>query len=141
MQLQPQVHQKYQSIATIIELHIQQFHTKEGEQNHKFLKVDFAYVNPIQDGPFRGCSRSPKSVTHTPQWWNFAWLYHTWRRSKKYINHVTHPLDSADISNFSPAISIFCYISMVISRNTDIDCILIHNSQFFSLFLSLWGLC
>ena len=65
MQLQPQVHQKYQSIATIIELHIQQFYTKEGEQNHKFLKVDFAYVNPIQDGPFRGCSRS-QNLSHIP---------------------------------------------------------------------------
>ena len=26
------------------------------------------------------------------------------------MNHVTHPLSSADISNFSPEISKFCYI-------------------------------
>ena len=30
---------KVQSIYTHTELHIQQFHTKEWEQNHKFLKV------------------------------------------------------------------------------------------------------
>ena len=44
-------------------------------------------VNPIQDGPFRGCSSmgwgqqkgplSLKSVTHTIQWWNLAQLYYT----------------------------------------------------------------
>ena len=34
-----QIHQKYQSIATLTALHLQQFHTKEWEQNHKFLKV------------------------------------------------------------------------------------------------------
>ena len=34
-----QVHQKYQSIATLTALHIQQFGTKDWEQNHKFLKV------------------------------------------------------------------------------------------------------
>ena len=29
---------------------------------------------------------------------------------KKYINHVTHLLNSADFSAFSPEISKFCYI-------------------------------
>ena len=32
------------------------------------------------------------------------------RKIQKYINHVTHPLSSADISIFSPKISKFCYI-------------------------------
>ena len=32
------------------------------------------------------------------------------RRSKKYMNHVTHPLRSTDISIFLPKISKFCYI-------------------------------
>ena len=32
------------------------------------------------------------------------------RKIQKYINHVTHPLSSADISIFSPEISRFCYI-------------------------------
>ena len=55
-------------------------------------------------------SPSLKSVTHILQWWNLAQLYLTQRRSKKYMNHVTHPLSSADISIFSPEISKFCYI-------------------------------
>ena len=53
---------------------------------------------------------SLKSVTHILQWENLAQLYLTQRRSKKYMNHVTHPLSSADISIFSPEISKFCYI-------------------------------
>ena len=36
--------------------------------------------------------------------------YLNWRRSKKYVNHVTHPLSFGDISIFSPEISNFCYI-------------------------------
>ena len=72
--------------------------------------------NPIQDGLFRGYSRMGVSYK----------LYFTYKRSKKYVNHVTHPLSSADISNFSPKISTFCYI-----KNTCIDCILIDNFQFF----------
>ena len=32
------------------------------------------------------------------------------RRYKKCINHLTHPLNSANISIFSPEISKFCYI-------------------------------
>ena len=32
------------------------------------------------------------------------------RKIQKCINHVTHPLSSADISIFSPEISKFCYI-------------------------------
>ena len=59
-----------------------------------------------------GTKKAPflKSVTHILQWWNLAQLYLTQRRSKKYMNHVTHPLSSADISIFSPEISKFCYI-------------------------------
>ena len=79
-------------------------------------------VNPIQDGLFRGWSRmwgcgggakrppSLKSATHILQWWNLAQFYLTQRRSKKYMNHVTHLLSSADISIFSPEISKICYI-------------------------------
>ena len=32
------------------------------------------------------------------------------------MNHVTHPLNSADISNFSPEISKFCYIKKYMYR-------------------------
>ena len=45
------------------------------------------------------------------------------KKSKKYMNHVTHPLSSADISIFS-----------------DIDCILIHNFYLFQHSLSLYRL-
>ena len=50
-----------------------------------------------------------KSVTHILQRWNVAQLYLTQRRSKTYMNHVTQPLSSADISIFSPEISKFRY--------------------------------
>ena len=63
--------------------------------------------NPIQDGPFRGCSRmgakrspSLKFVTHILQKWNLTKLYLTWRRSKKYMNHGTYSLSTADNSIF-----------------------------------------
>ena len=32
------------------------------------------------------------------------------KKIKKYMNHVTRPVSSADISIFSPEISKFCYI-------------------------------
>ena len=32
------------------------------------------------------------------------------------MNHVTHPLSSADMSNFSPEISKFCYIKKYMYR-------------------------
>ena len=84
----------------------------------KFINSSFL-LKPIQDGLFRVYSQmggrilalpSLKYVTHILQWWNLAQLYLTQRRSKKYVNHVTHPLSSADISIFSPEISKFCYI-------------------------------
>ena len=72
------------------------------------------------------CSKSPppslKSVTYILQWWNLAQLYLTERRSKKYINHMAHPLSSADISIFHRKSAIF-----IISRNTNVDCILMYN--------------
>ena len=42
------------------------------------------------------------------------------KRLEKYMNPMTHPLSSADISMFSPEIKK--------SRNTDIDSILVHNT-------------
>ena len=80
-------------------------------------------LNSIQDGTFRGCSRmvgggggrvqkgrALKTVTHILQWWNSAQLYLRQRRSKKYVNHVTHPLSYADISHQD-----------VFTRNQEID--------------------
>ena len=51
-----------------------------------------------------------KSVKHILQCSNLAQLYLTQRRFKKYMNHATHPLSSADIHIFSPEISKFCCI-------------------------------
>ena len=41
------------------------------------------------------------------------------------MNHVTHPLNSADIIFHRKS------VNFAISRNTDIDCILIHNFYLF----------
>ena len=57
--------------------------------------------------------RSPlslNSVAQILQSWNLEKLYHTQRRSKKYMNHLTEHLSSAEISIFSPEISKFCFI-------------------------------
>ena len=51
----------------------------------------------------------PKSVTYIVQWWNLAQLYLK-NIQKIYLNHVTHPLGSADISIFLTEISKFCDI-------------------------------
>ena len=53
---------------------------------------------------------SLKSVTRTLQGLNVAPLYLTLERSKKYMNHVIHPLSSADISIYLTEISKFRYI-------------------------------
>ena len=42
------------------------------------------------------------------------------------MNHVTHPLSSADISIFH-----WKSVYFAVSRNTDIDSILMHNFYFF----------
>ena len=104
----------------ILSLFLAMYFTILGKIFWPSILIIFYYlVNPIQDGLFRNCSRmggvflptpSLKSVAHILQWWNLAQLYLTQRRSKKYMNHVTHPLSSAGISIFSPEISKFCYI-------------------------------
>ena len=75
---------------------------------------------------------SLKPVTHILQWWNLAQLYLTLWRSRKYINHVTHPwvlLTSAFFNQKSA--------NFATSRNTDIDWIsyIISNSFNFLEFL------
>ena len=89
---------------------------------HMFSGSFICSLSPIQDELFRGCSRmrgggggrkktpSLKSVKHILQCSNLAQLYLTQRRFKKYMNHATHPLSSADIHIFSPEISKFCCI-------------------------------
>ena len=77
------------------------------------------YFNPIQDGLFgaaHGWGRQkiplPKisDTMNILQWSNLEWLYFTQRRSKIYVNHVTHLLSSACIIIFLLEISKFCYI-------------------------------
>ena len=67
-----------------------------------------------------GVAKSPspylKSVIDILQWWSLAQLYLTLKGCKKYANLVTHLLSSADISNFSPEISRFCYIKKYMYR-------------------------
>ena len=88
-------------------------------------------LNPIQDGSFRDCSWMhgvkkvplPKICHTCPA--NLTQLYLIQRGFKNYMNNITHPFSSADIS-------IFCHqhrksTNFAISRNTDIHCILIHN--------------
>ena len=55
---------------------------------------------------------SVKAVTHILELWNLAQLHLTQRRLTKYVNHVIHPLSSADISIFSPEISKLRYIKI-----------------------------
>ena len=91
-------------------------------------------LNPIQDEPFRGCSRmgdikrppSLNSLTHILQSWNLAhftlskedprniWI--TWHISWVLM---TSAFFHQKLANFAT------------SENTDIDCILVHNFQFF----------
>ena len=90
-----------------------------GIERDKSHGMGLKSFNPIQDGSFWGCSRiggggkkasSIKSVTmisYNDETWQ---LYFSQRRFRKYMNHVTHPLSSADINIFSPEISKSCYI-------------------------------
>ena len=82
----------------------------------------YYFFDPIQAGLFWGYSwmegggggegRPPlPKICHTyPTMMKLGKLYLTQRRCKKYMNHVTHLLSSAEISIFSPEISKFCYI-------------------------------
>ena len=85
--------------------------------------------NPIQDRPFRSCSRMKgeggggcKNLLHII-WAPLPKICHIYltmmklgtgipylKRSQNYINHVTHHLSSANISIFSPEMNHFCYI-------------------------------
>ena len=89
---------------------------------YKRLFFNTAFLNPVLDGPFlsgaahgegggrRGCQKSslPK-ICHTyPTATKLGTAILVQSRSKKYMNHMTHPLSSADISISSLQISKFC---------------------------------
>ena len=87
------------------------------------------WFNPIQDGPFRGCSQmegeGDKKTHINPTIIKLGTVIpcpKKIKKVKKIINLVPQPLLSADIGIYSPEIANFA-----ISRTTDIDCILIHN--------------
>ena len=94
------------------------------------IKNNVFWLNPIQDGHFqiysrmRGPKSSPppylKSVFYIWQRWKLAQLYFTWRKSK-YTRNIL--LISAFFHQKSAA--------FVISKNTDVDCILRYNFLFF----------
>ena len=109
----------------------------QGGQHHSIhcSKCD-QILNPIQDRLFRGCSRMGgggrglKSVAHILQWRNLPkgdpkniWI--TWHTPWVLLTSAFFLRKSA---NFA------------ISRNTNIDCILIHNFYLFWLFLGLYRL-
>ena len=84
---------------------------------------------------WRGARRSTPSlkfVTHILPRWKVAQLYLTRRRSKKYMNHVTHSLGYAPWAMLL-GICIFHRksASFVLSSNTDINCSLIHKFNLF----------
>ena len=72
-----------------------------------------------------GGAPSLKPVTHILQWWNLSQL-HLPKEDPKNMNHVTHPLSSATSAFFHRKSANFA-----LSRNTDIDCILIHDFYLF----------
>ena len=98
-----------------------------GEERREANRGQF---NLIQNGPFRVCSRMGEGkkipllkICHTyPTMLKFGTVIPYLEKIQKYINHVTHPLSSADISIFLPDSE-----NYAISRNTDRDCILMHN--------------
>ena len=67
-----------------------------------------------------GAKRPPKICPKNPAVMKLGTIIPT--RTKKYMNHVTPPLSFADISIFH-----WKSANFAISRNTDIDCIFIHN--------------
>lgn len=79
-----QIHPKCQSIATLTALHIQQFHRKDWEQNHKFLKVCLFRLCRNLESFKRKRDRQfwcqPERMG--PDKWSWIWGYQTsfWRR-------------------------------------------------------------
>ena len=83
-----------------------------------------SFINPIQDGLFWGCSRMeggkkvplPK-VCHTYLTiMKLATVIPYLKEIQKIYESRDTPLSSADISNFLPEISTFCYIKKYMYR-------------------------
>ena len=88
------------------------------------------FLNSIQDGLFPGCSRMggrqkghplPKICHIYPTTMKLGTVIPYPKKIQKYMNHVTHPLSSADIIIFSPEISKFCYMKKYRKRLKTLD--------------------
>ena len=79
------------------------------------------------------------SESYIPQWWEFEpyQLNLIWRRSKKYINHVTNLSSYDDSSSFSLDLKIAIFATL---ENTAKNYVLAYFFKFFGVLLSLWGL-
>ena len=70
------------------------------------MMIIIIIINPIQDGLFWGCSWMGGGVARRPPLLEICHTHPTMMkfgtqgRFKKYIDHVTNPLNSADISIF-----------------------------------------
>ena len=88
------------------------------------------FLNPIQDGHFQGCSQVGREGQKDPPLHKICHIYPTTmklgtvipylKEIKKTMNQVIHPLTYAAFFHGKSS-------NFVISRNTDIDCILVHN--------------
>ena len=102
----------------------------------RWKKLTKWLFNPTQDGPSLCCSRVRRGLKDTAPG-NLSYISANNETWHSYILHKgdpkIHPLNSVLLVSeiFHPKSEIF-----VISRNTDTDWILIHNSYFFKLFLS-----
>ena len=76
-----------------------------------FSEAAHGWVGCAKGSPVpKNCHRLTVPKNCHLKWWNLVQLYLTWRRSKKYMSNMKHPLSSADISVSSPEIRKFCYI-------------------------------
>ena len=76
------------------------------------LAVGTLFFYLLRTGAGAGAKRPslPKICYKNSTKMKLGTVYLTYRRPKKYINHVKHPLSSADISIFSSEINKFCYM-------------------------------
>ena len=89
----------------------------ESDYNISHKYCNWEQFNPIQDGPFQGCSRIggkkaplPKICQAYPTIMKLGTVIPYLKKIQKYMNHLTHLLSSADSSIFSSEISQFSCI-------------------------------
>ena len=99
------------------------------------LNISHTKFNPIHVGPFRGCSRMGEGGQKGP----LPKIFHTYPTMMKlpYLKKIQKIYESRDtLLEFCLTSAFFDRKSanFAISRNTDIDYILIHNFKFFFYF-------